>query len=89
MRDHDSMRARVNHNQSAEIWVDRFMKYKYEKVIELPLVDRISMSNLRLADKQEPKKQVNMRDLQFGVPYRNGYMKFHLIDKPIPTELDD
>ena len=50
MRDHDSMRAIVNHNQTSEIWIERFQKYKNEKVIEFPLVDRISMSNLRLAD---------------------------------------
>ena len=29
-----------------------------------------------------------MRDLQLGVPYKNGYMKFNLIDKPIVTEFE-
>ena len=89
MKDYDSVKAVVNHIYAHDIWNERFMKYKKRKIIEEPLVDRISMSNFRSKDDQEPKVQVNMEDLKLGVPYKNGYLKAEVFDKCIAFQYDD
>ena len=72
------------------IWTERFRKFKNEKIIEEPLVDRISMSNLICkADKKELKQPVNLKDLQLGKPYKNGYLQVELLDRPIATQFKD
>lgn len=74
MKEYDSISAIVNHIQNMNIWTERFRKFKKEKIIEEPLVDRISMSNLICKADKEPKLPVNLKDLQLGKPYKNGYL---------------
>ena len=88
MKDYDSAIAIVNHMYTHDIWNERFMMYKKKKVIEEPLVDRISMSNFRAKDDKQPKIQVNMKDLKKGVPYKNGYLKAEIVDKCIAFQYD-
>ena len=55
MKEYDSISAIVNHLQNMNIWTERFRKFKNEKVIAEPLVDRISMSNLICKADKESK----------------------------------
>ena len=50
MENYNSAKNHVYHLYAHEIWHKRIKKYKYEKIIEEPLVDRISMSNFRSKD---------------------------------------
>ena len=89
MEEYDSISALANHIQNMNIWTERFRRFKNEKVIEEPLVDRLSMSNLMSKADKEPKQQVDLRDLELRKPYKNGFMQVELLDRPIATQFED
>ena len=46
------------------------------------------MTNLRSKAERVPKQQVNMKDLELGVPFKNGYLKAEIINKPRATQFE-
>ena len=40
------------------------------------------MTNLRSKGENAQKLQVNMKDLEFGVPFKNGFLKADILSKP-------
>ena len=52
--DYSTANAHVYHMHAHKIWIERFRKYKLEKIIEEPLVDRTSMTNFRGKDDKGP-----------------------------------
>ena len=46
------------------------------------------MTNFRAKDDKGPQIQVNMKDLQLGTPFKNGFIEAEIIDKYLNFEYE-